>query len=160
MWPVLKKEFSQFFSSLTGIVAIAVFLLLTGLLLFVFPDTNILEAGYASLDQFFELAPWLLLLLTPAITMRSFSDEFRGGNYELLATLPLPRWQLVTGKFLGCLAVVLLALLPTLIYPISLQELSATGGGIDRGAAIGSYIGLFFLASLSVSGAVVSLQTA
>jgi ABC-2 type transport system permease protein len=60
-------------------------------MLFVFPDTNILDFGYASLDQFFNLAPWILLLLTPAITMRSFSDEFRSGTYEILKPDHYPR---------------------------------------------------------------------
>ena len=91
MWSICKKEFSQFFSSLTGIIAIAVFLLLNGLMLFVFPGSNILDFGYATLDQFFNLAPWLLLLLVPAATMRTLSDEFKGGTYELLQTRPLSR---------------------------------------------------------------------
>ena len=81
MWAVCKKEFRQFFSSLTGYIAIIVFLLVTGLLLFVFPDTSILDFGYASLGKFFDLAPWVLLLLIPAVSMRSFSEEFRSGTF-------------------------------------------------------------------------------
>lgn len=147
MWPTCKKEFSQFFSSLTGMIALAVFLLLNGLILFVFPDSNILDFGYASLEKFFELSPWLLLLLIPAITMRSLSDEFRAGTYEILQTRPLTHWHIVAGKYLGSLAVALIALLPTIIYAISLQFLAETGG-IDAGATIGSYLGLFFLAAV------------
>jgi len=150
MWPVCKKEFRQFFSSLTGYIAIVVFLLLNGLFLFVFPDTNILDFGYATLDKFFELAPWILLLLIPAITMRSFSDEFKAGTYEILQTRPLSRWKLVLGKYAGALGVVLIALLPTIIYVISVQQLSAEGG-IDRGGTIGAYFGLIFLSSVFVS---------
>lgn len=150
MWPVCKKEFRQFFSSLTGYIAIVVFLLLNGLFLFVFPDTNILDFGYATLDKFFELAPWILLLLIPAITMRSFSDEFRTGTFEILQTRPLSRWQVVTGKYLGALLVVLIALLPTLVYVISVQQLAAEGG-IDTGATIGSYFGLVFLSAVFVA---------
>ncbi|THU37324.1 gliding motility-associated ABC transporter permease subunit GldF [Niastella caeni] len=151
MWSVCKKEFRQFFSSLTGYIAIIVFLLLNGLFLFVFPDTNILDFGYATLDKFFELAPWILLLLIPAITMRSFADEFKGGTFEILQTKPLSRWQLVSGKYFGSLGVVLIALIPTIIYPISVQQLAATGGGIDMGGTIGSYIGLIFLAGVFVA---------
>ncbi len=147
MWAVCKKELRQFFSSLTGYIAIIVFLLLNGLLLFVFPDTDILIFGYATLDKFFELAPWILLLLIPAITMRSLSDEFRTGTFELLQTAPLGRKRLVGGKYLASLIVALVALLPTLIYFLSIQRLSAQGG-IDVGASIGSYIGLAFLASV------------
>ncbi|MFM9910708.1 MAG: gliding motility-associated ABC transporter permease subunit GldF [Chitinophagaceae bacterium] len=147
MWSVCKKEFRQFFSSLTGYIAIVVFLLLNGLFLFVFPETNLLDFGYATLDKFFELSPRILLLLIPAITMRSFSDEFKTGTFELLQTKPISRWQLVMGKYLGALMVVVIALLPTLIYIISVQQLSAEGG-IDTGATIGSYIGLFFLSAV------------
>jgi ABC-2 type transport system permease protein len=151
MWSVCKKEFRQFFSSLTGYIAIIVFLLLNGLFLFVFPDTNILDFGFATLDKFFELAPWILLLLIPAITMRSFADEFKGGTFEILQTKPLSRWQLVSGKYFGSLLVVLIALVPTILYPISVQQLAATGGGIDMGGTIGSYIGLIFLAGVFVA---------
>lgn len=150
MWSVCKKEFRQFFSSLTGYIAIIVFLLLNGLFLFVFPDTNLLDFGYATLDKFFELAPWILLLLVPAITMRSFSDEFKSGTFEILQTKPLRRWQIVTGKYLGALGVVLIAVLPTIIYAFSMQSLSALGG-IDMGGTIGSYIGLLFLAAVFVA---------
>jgi ABC-2 type transport system permease protein len=147
MWAVYKKEFRQFFSSLTGYIAMIVFLLLAGLLLFVFQDTNILDFGYATLDKFFELSPWILLLLIPAITMRSFSDEFRMGNFEILRTKPLSSGQVVGGKYLAALLVVLIALLPTLIYFFSIQQLSAQNG-IDTGATMGAYVGLFFLAAV------------
>jgi ABC-2 type transport system permease protein len=146
MWSVCKKELRQFFSSLTGYIAIIVFLLVNGLMLFVF-DNNILDYGYATLDRFFELAPWVLLLLIPAITMRSFSDEFKTGTFELLQTRPLTRSQIIGGKYFGSLAVVVIALLPTIVYFFSIQALSADEG-IDTGATIGSYIGLFFLAAV------------
>jgi len=151
MWSVCKKEFRQFFSNLTGYIAIVVFLLLNGLFLFVFPDTNVLDNGYASLGQFFDLSPWILLLLIPAITMRSFADEFKSGTFEILQTRPLSRWQLVGGKYLGSLLVVLIALLPTLIYIITIQQLSVAGSGIDTGGTAGSYIGLIFLVAVFVA---------
>jgi len=147
MWAVCKKELRQFFSSLTGYIAIVVFLLLNGLLLFVFPDTDILSFGYATLDKFFELAPWILLLLIPAITMRSLSDEFRAGTFETLQTMPLSRNRLVVGKYLASLIVVAIALLPTLVYFLCIQRLSGQGG-IDTGATAGSYIGLLMLAAV------------
>jgi ABC-2 type transport system permease protein len=150
MWAVCKKELRQFFSSLTGYIAIVVFLLVNGLLLFVFPGTNIFDFGYATLSSFFELAPWVLLLLIPAITMRSFSEEFRTGTFEILLTKPISRWQVVSGKYIACLLVVLIALLPTIIYYFSIQQLSAQNG-IDTGAAFGSYIGLFFLSGVFVA---------
>ena len=149
MWSVCKKELRQFFSSLTGYIAIIVFLLVNGLVLFVF-ENNILDFGYATLDRFFQLAPWILLLLIPAITMRSFADEFRSGTFEILQTRPLSRWQIIFGKYLGSLIVVLIALLPTIIYFFSIQMLSSNEG-IYTGATIGSYIGLVFLAAVFVA---------
>lgn len=147
MWMICKKEWQQFFSSLTGYIALAVFLLVNGLMLFVFPDTSILEFGYASLSEFFSLAPWVLLLMIPTITMRSFSDEYKSGSFELLRTLPLTPDQLVWGKFLGAVLIAFCAVLPTLIYAISIQQLSVTGG-IDLGATTGSYIGLLLLGAV------------
>ena len=147
MWAVCKKELRQFFSSLTGYIAIIAFLLLNGLLLFVFPETDILAGGYATLEKFFELAPWILLLLIPAITMRSMADEFRMGTYEILQTLPLPRARLIAGKYLASLIVVLIALLPTLVYFLCIERLSGQAG-IDTGGTIGSYIGLVFLSAV------------
>lgn len=147
MWTICKKELNQFFSSLTGYIAIIVFLLLNGLLLFVFRDSNLFDFGYATLGPFFDLAPLILLVLIPAITMRSFSDEFRAGTFEILRTRPLFRWQVVMGKFMGCLVVVLIALLPTLFYALTIQSLSADHG-IDWGGTMGSYTGLFLLAAV------------
>lgn len=147
MWMICKKEWQQFFSSLTGYIALVVFLLLNGLFLFVFPDTSILDFGYASLESFFKLAPWILLFLVPTITMRSIADEYKAGTFELLKTMPLTASQIVWGKFFGALVIVITALVPTIVYAISVQALSVTGG-IDVGGAIGSYIGLVFLGAV------------
>jgi len=149
MWPVYKKELRQFFSSLTGYIAIIFFLLLNGSILFILPD-NILDFGYATTEKFFQTAPWILLVLIPAITMRSFSEEFKTGTFEILQTLPITNWQLLSGKYLAALVVALIAILPTLIYPISLQQLSSTGG-IDSGGTAGSYIGLILLSATFVA---------
>src|ERR1700709_1181757 len=105
MFTICKKELGQFFSNLTGYLAIAVFLLLMGLFLFVFPDTSLLDYGFATMDKFFDLAPWLLLLLVPAVTMRSFTDEFKGGTWELLKTKPLTLWQIIGGKYFSAFIV-------------------------------------------------------
>lgn len=147
MWMICKKEWQQFFSSLTGYIALVVFLLLNGLFLFVFPDTSILDFGYASLGSFFNLAPWILLFLIPTITMRSLADEYKTGTFELLKTLPLTPVQIVGGKFFGALLIVITALLPTLMYAVSVQALSVTGG-IDMGATMGSYLGLVLLGAV------------
>ncbi|MBN9298486.1 MAG: ABC transporter permease subunit [Filimonas sp.] len=147
MWIICKKEWQQFFNSLTGYIAIVIFLLLNGLFMFVFPDTSLLSFGYASLNGFFALCPLILLLLVPTITMRSFSDEYKSGTFELLKTMPLTPRQIVWGKFSGALIVVLIALIPTIIYAWSIQHLS-TIGGVDTGSTIGSYIGLLILGAV------------
>jgi ABC-2 type transport system permease protein len=144
------KEWRQFFSSLTGYIAIILFLLLMGLFLFVFPDSSILDFGYATLDNFFNLAPYIMLFLVPTITMRSIADEYRSGTFEILKTLPLTPSRIVWGKYFGCLLVVAIALIPTIIYAISIQQLSAKGG-IDIGGTTGSYIGLMMLAAVYTS---------
>lgn len=146
MWSICKKELSQFFSSLTGYIAIIVFLLVNGLVLFVFKN-NILDYGYASLENFFSFAPWILLFLIAAITMRSFADEYKGGTYEVLLTRPITTWQIVTGKFFGSLLVAVIALLPTLVYYFTINSLASTTG-IDAGAAAGSYLGLLLITAL------------
>ena len=105
MWSICKKELQQFFSNLTGYIAIILFLLVNGLFLFVLKDSNIFDFGYATLDKFFELAPWILLFLVPAITMRTLSDEFKSGTFEILQTKPLTKWQIVLGKYFSVLIV-------------------------------------------------------
>jgi len=147
MWSICKKEWTQYFSSLTGYLIISFYLIVNGLLLFVIPNYNLLDFGYASLQVYFDFAPWFLLLLVPAITMRSFSDEFKQGTYEVLHSLPFSSLQLVLGKLLGSLLIVIAAIAPTIFYAFVLNALSSTGG-IDWGATIGSYIGLILLGAV------------
>ncbi len=147
MWSICKKEWAQYFSSLTGYLIISFYLIVNGLLLFVIPNYNLLDFGYASLQVYFDFAPWFLLLLVPAITMRSFSDEFKQGTYEVLHSMPFSSLQLVIGKLLGSLLIVVAAIAPTIFYAVVLNALSATGG-IDWGATFGSYIGLIFLGAV------------
>ena len=147
MISIAKKELHQFFSSLTGYITIILFLVVNALYLFVLKDSNIFDFGYATLMNFFELAPWVFIFLVPALAMRSFADEFKTGTFEILQTRPLTKWQIVWGKYLAIVIVILIALLPTLLYVITIQALSAAGG-IDNGGITGSYIGLFLLASV------------
>lgn len=151
MLAIFKKEINQFFSSITGYVAIIVFLLANGLMLFVFPDTSLLDYGYANLDPLFDLAPLIFLLLIPAITMRSFADEFKGGTMELLGTKPLSGWQIVMGKFWASALIVGIAVLPTGVYYVAIRALSATPGNIDNGGIGGAYIGLLLLGAVFTS---------
>lgn len=116
MFSICKKELGQFFSNLTGYIAIVLFLLINGVFLFMLQDSSIFEYGYATLDKFFELAPWILMFLVPAISMRSLSDEFRTGTFEILQTKPLTGWQIVLGKYLSILVILIFVIVPTLIY--------------------------------------------
>ena len=143
MWSICKKELRQFFSSLIGLVAIILFLILNGLFLFVFPDTNVFDEGYATMDRFFEMAPLVFLLLIPAITMRSFSEEFKTGTYETLRTKPLTTQSIISGKYISALIIMVLSVLPTIFFAWIIQQLSPEG--IDTGGIAGSYIGLVFL---------------
>ena len=122
--------------------------MINGLFLWIFKDDfNILNAGFADLNPFFFLAPWVFLFLIPAITMKSFADEFSNGTIELLKTKPISDWQIVLGKFWASLLLVVVALIPTLTYVYTVYNLGNPVGNIDFGSAIGSYIGLLFLAS-------------
>jgi ABC-2 type transport system permease protein len=142
---ILKKEITSYLSSLVAYVTIGVFLLVLGLFLWVFPDSSILDYGYAGLDSLFSTAPFLFMFLIPAITMRALAEERREGTFELLLTRPLADWQIVLGKYFACLLLVLFALLPTLVYYYSVYTLGSPQGNIDTGGVIGSYIGLFLL---------------
>jgi ABC-2 type transport system permease protein len=147
MISIAKKELHQFFSSLAGYITIILFLLVNGLYLFVLRDSNIFDFGYAALDKFFDLSPWIFIFLIPALAMRSLSEEFKTGTFEILQTSPVTNWQIVTGKYLAVLAVILIALFPTLLYVYTIHSLSAVGN-IDGGGITGSYIGLIFLAAV------------
>jgi ABC-2 type transport system permease protein len=150
MISIAKKELHQFFSSLTGYITIILFLLVDALYLFILKDSNIFDFGYATLESFFNLAPWVFIFLIPALSMRSFSDEFKTGTFETLKTRPLTSWQIVSGKFAAVEIVIITALIPTLLYVFTIHSLSAAGN-IDSGGITGSYIGLFLLASVFAS---------
>lgn len=149
MLTLLKKEINEFFSSITGYIVVTVFLLATGLFMWVFPGQfNVLDSGYATLNSLFTIAPWIFLFLVPAVTMRMIADEKKSGTMELLLTRPITDMQIVTAKYFSAILLVLIALLPTLIYFISVYHLGNPQGNIDVGGTTGSYIGLFFLAAI------------
>lgn len=146
MKSIVLREIKSFFGSPVGYLVIAIFLILNGLFLWVFEgDYNILNTGFADLTPFFTLAPWILIFLIPAVTMRSFSDEKKQGTLELLLTKPLSIWQIVNGKFLGALLLIVMAIIPTFIYVEVISSLGMPEGNIDMGSTIGSYFGLLFL---------------
>ncbi|GAB6279268.1 MAG TPA: gliding motility-associated ABC transporter permease subunit GldF [Bacteroidales bacterium] len=146
MFALFKKEINTFFNSIIGYIVLAVFLVVNGLFLWVFPlDFNILDYGYANMDGLFILAPFVFLFLIPAITMRTFADEKSKGTIETLFTKPLTDMQIILAKYLASLLLVVLSLVPTLIYFFSVYRLGMPMGNLDSGAIWGSYIGLLFL---------------
>ena len=148
MLAILKKELNSFFASPIGYLVIMVYLLLNGLFLWVFEgDFNILHAGFADLNSYFFLAPWIFIFLIPAITMRSFSDEIHSGTIEILKTKPITTWQIIFGKYFGSLILVIIAIIPTLIYVYSIYNLGNPIGNLSFGTTLGSFIGLLFLVS-------------
>lgn len=151
MFAIFSKEINSFFGSLIAYVIIAVFLIAVGLIVWVFPDTNILDYGYADMGVFFNLTPFVLLFLIPAITMRTIAEESRNGTLELLLTKPLSDLQLILGKLLACWCMVIITLLPTLVYYFSVHQLGNPPGNIDSAAVAGSYIGLFLLSGSLVA---------
>jgi ABC-2 type transport system permease protein len=152
MFTLFRKEILSFLNSLIGYVAIIVFLAINGLFLWVFPaGFNIIDFGYASLDNLFVLAPFVFLFLVPAITMRSFADEKKSGTIEILITRPITDFQIILAKYLASVTLVIFSLLPTLIYVFSVYQLGLPKGNLDFGGLWGSYIGLLFLASAFTS---------
>lgn len=145
MFAIFQKEVNSFFNSLIAYIVLAAFLLAVGLIVWVFPDSNVLDYGYADLSAFFSLTPFVLVFLIPAITMRSLAEEIRTGTLELLLTKPLSDGALVVGKFLANWLLVALMLAPTLLYYVSVYQLGNPPGNVDSAAVFGSYIGLLLL---------------
>jgi ABC-2 type transport system permease protein len=152
MFALFKKEINGFLNSLTGYIVMVIFLVMTGLFLWVFPlEFNVLDYGYASLDGLFILAPFVFLFLIPAITMKSFAEEKKSGTLELLMTLPLTDIRVILAKYAAGVALVLFSLLPTLVYYFSVYRLGLPPGNLDSGSIWGSYLGLFFLGASFVA---------
>ncbi len=156
MITILKKEINEFLDSLIAYVVIGIFLIGIGLLMWIFPDTNVLDYGYASMETLFSLAPYVFMFLIPAITMKAFAEEKRGGTIELLYTLPFRDIEIVVGKFLAGFLLVIFSILPTLIYYFTLSYLGNPSGNIDTAGIVGSYIGLILLGGIFTSIGVLS----
>ena len=155
MFAIFRKEIGGFFSSLTGYIVIIVFLLINSLFMWVFPgEWNIFDSGYAGLDTLFFLSPWVFLFLVPAVTMRMIAEEKRLGTIELIYSRPITERGIIWGKYFASVSLVLMALLPGLIYYISVYMLGESPGNLDKGGTLGAFIGLFFLASVYASAGI------
>jgi ABC-2 type transport system permease protein len=151
MIQILGKELNSFLNSLIAYVVIGVFLIAMGLLMWVFPESSVLDYGYADLDTLFSLGPYVFIFLIPAITMRSFAEEKKTGTIELLITKPVSDWDIILGKFFASFLLVIGALIPTLIYYFSVYRLGNPPGNIDTPGVTGSYIGLVLMGAVFCS---------
>ena len=148
MFNIYLKEINSFLSSLIAYIVIAVFLVAMGLFVWVFPETNVIDYGYADMGTFFSMSPFVLMFLIPAITMKMLAEEYNTGTIEILIVKPVTTLQIILGKYFAALTLVAVAILPTLVYYFSLYQLSNPVGNIDTAGIAGSYIGLFLLASV------------
>lgn len=159
MLSIYKKEIQSFFNSLIAYIVIGIFLTVLGLYMWVIPDT-VFDLAVADMSLLFTVSPFVFLFLIPAITMRSFAEEKKAGTLELLLTRPITEWQLVLGKTLAALTIVVIALIPTLIYFYTIYSLGNPVGNIDAAGVVGAYIGLVLLAAvLSAIGTFASILT-
>lgn len=148
MFNIFWKELTEYLSSLIAYIVIAVFLTALGLLMWVFPETNVLDYGYADMSTLFTMGPFVLIFLIPAITMKMFAEELKTGSFEILMVKPVSVYHIVAGKFLAAWSVAIIAIAPTVTYYFSLANLANPAGNIDTAGVIGSYVGLLILAAV------------
>ena len=149
MFAIFQKELNAFFSSLMAYVIIGFFLILMSLWMWIFPETNVMDADYADLQPLFRLGPYVLMFLVPAITMRLLAEERKMGTLEVLLTsLAYPNpdlswvstWPAWSSSWRPCYL--------TSIYYFSIYQLASPTGNIDTAAILGSYMGLLLLAAV------------
>jgi len=148
MFAIFLKEINSFLSSAIAYIVIGVFLTGIGAFMWIFPNTNVFDYGYADMESLFLLAPYVYVFLIPAITMKTFAEEKKAGTIELLLTLPLRDWEIILGKYLASWFLVLFSILPTILYYYSVSELGNPVGNIDSAGTLGSYIGLALLGAV------------
>jgi ABC-2 type transport system permease protein len=134
---IFRRELGSYFNSPIGYIVITVFLLFSGWLFF----DRVFLYGEASVRGYLELTPLIFVFFCPAVTMRLLAEEKRTGTIEYLITMPVSDWQVVLGKFLAALAVIAVAVLLTLAYPITLDRF----GDMDWGVVFGGYLGLLLM---------------
>ena len=149
MIAIYKKEISVFFSTIIGPLIIGLFLLINGLLLWSdISQFNVLDNTYASMDMFFIISPIIFLVFIPAICMNTFAKEYNSGTIETLITKPLLSYYIVLGKFFAILTLVIVSVIPTCLYVITIYYIGETTGNLDLAGIFGSYIGLIMLSGV------------
>ena len=152
MIALYKKELSIFYTTIVGQLIIGSFLLINSLLLWTkMNPSNILENPYASMDIFFEISPIILLIFIPALSMRTFAEEYNSGTIETILTKPISILQIISSKYLAILTLVILSIIPTSMYVLTIYFLGETIGNLDLAGIVGSYIGLVCISSVFTS---------
>ena len=146
IWTICKREVNSFFDSLMAYIIIIVFLGMSGVFTWLF-GSDIFYVGQASLMSFFAVSFWTLFFFIPAVTMRTLADERKSGTLELLATKPISDFQIVAGKWLASWILIIISIIPTIIYYITVANL----GKIDNGAVFGGYLALILISGVYVS---------
>ena len=149
---MFRKELSYYFSTPIAYIVISLFLLAVSLFLWVIPGQwNVIESGYAQVDGLFQISPWLLMLVCPALTMRLFAEERQSGTWTLLRAQPIPLWKIVVGKYLAAYTLTIFALLPCIVHYFIVYYMAEPIGNIDGGQFIGSMMGLVLLSAAFTS---------
>lgn len=148
MKSLIIKEINAFLGSLLGYLILALFLVAIGLIVWVFPQSSVLDYGYADLEPLFTYTPYVFTFLIPALSMRAIAEERRNHTWELLRTSPLNLVQIVFAKYFALLILVFIAVLPTLLYFYSVYELGDPVGNLDQAGFFGSWIGLLLLGAV------------
>ena len=152
MIALFKKEISMFFGTLIGYIIISIFLLFNGIILWTnVSQFNILDYGYANMDMFFDTSPMLFILFIPALSMRVFTEEYNSGTIEILITKPLSILNIIFAKFLAIICLIIMSLLPTISYVVTIYFLGDTIGNLDLASILGSYLGLLLLSVMFTS---------
>lgn len=142
IWTIAKQELKSHFDSLMAYILLTLFLGFSGLFTWMYGN-DIFIVGQASLQVFFSIAYMTLFFVIPALTMRSLAEETRSGTIELLLTKPINHQQIVWGKFVATLLLVVIALVLTLPYYITVSSI----GNIDHGVVMSGYFGLLLMSS-------------
>ncbi|WP_192347031.1 gliding motility-associated ABC transporter permease subunit GldF [Algoriphagus sp. Y33] len=148
MTSLFLKEINTFFGSLLGYLVLALFLVAIGLIVWVFPESSVLEYGFADLEALFTYTPYVFVFLIPALSMRAIAEERKTGTWELLRTSPLSLVQIVLAKYVALICLILVAILPTLLYFYSIMQLGDPVGNLDQAGFFGSWIGLIMIGAV------------
>jgi ABC-2 type transport system permease protein len=146
MLTIAKREFRSNFDSPLAYVVICLSFLALGLMFF-FLRGGFWQADHATVQKLFEYTPTgLSLLVVPVVTMRLVAEERRSGTLEMLITLPVKDSDVIGGKYLGALGLVLVLVLATLIYPLAMFKFPWNLGSLDSGPVFSGYLGLILFA--------------